>query len=123
MKQALLTIGLIFGLVTLCHAETVPVDSHWVKKGHHWKKSESVTVHDKTVDTDTDTKVENKVGGKVDLPKLIQLTDNTSVGVEAGKDFFWWQRNDGLEGTAWDQGWFGYVKVTCNWTALDLRRK
>jgi len=52
-------------------------------------------------------------GVKVDAPNLIQLTKNTTLGIEGGKDImkdvF---RNDTRDYFESDKGYFAYLKVT-----------
>ncbi len=54
---------------------------------------------------------DNKTGIKADMPNLIKLPKDFSIGVEGGKDML---------DTDAKHGWFGFLKITWNGTLLDL---
>ena len=66
----------------------------------------------------------NVAGVKVDLPDLIKITDDISVGLEAGKDVLtdigYPSKFDYVES---DKGYFGYLKVTCKFSLIDFTKK
>jgi hypothetical protein len=55
----------------------------------------------------------NTFGAKLDMPKLVQLTENWYVGTEGGKD---------LNYTNVDEGWFAYAKVTYTGTLFSFKK-
>ena len=65
-------------------------------------------------DKDTQTSEKNadalKLGLKADAPNLIRLTENSTIGVEGGKD---------MRHTSSSEGWFGFLKFTWTGTLFD----
>jgi hypothetical protein len=81
-----------------------------------WAKT---TVNNTYVDTTinpTAVVVTEKVqaGPELDAPKLVKLTQHLYLGLEGGKDMVY---------TNTSKGWFGFAKVTWDWTAIDLTKK
>ena len=113
-------IALIVGMLIAvpAFAETVQVQDRHLFHQH----INEVTVHDKTVNTDTDTTIENQVGVKVDAPNIIKLTKNSSIGVEASKDVIQWKKNDGKYYPGIKEGYSGYVKFTWLGTFFDFSK-
>ncbi len=62
------------------------------------------------------------VGIKLDAPNLIQLSENTTLGIEGGKDImkdvF---RNDTRDYFESDKGYFAYIKVTYSGCLLNCK--
>ena len=58
--------------------------------------------------------VKNAYGAKLDFPNLIQLTENSSLGIEGSKDLY---QTDSRE------GWAGYLKFTSKFSFVDLRKR
>jgi len=67
--------------------------------------------------------VHNVAGVKVDAPNLVKVTENTTIGVEAGKDLV---TDIGYNDFGWneaDKGYFGYVKVTWVGNLFDFTKE
>ena len=61
-------------------------------------------------------------GVKFDAPNLVQLTENTTLGVEASKDL-WFAEGHGWKSLDGNDGWTGYLKVTYSGTLFSLNQK
>lgn len=59
----------------------------------------------------TDESSRNEYGAMLDMPNLIRLNKQWTIGIEGGKDF---------NGTSNDEGYFAYGKVTWSGTVLNL---
>ena len=54
-----------------------------------------------------------ELGAKADLPNLIRISKDLTIGLEGGKD---------VHKTDLDEGWFAYVKVTFTGSLLDFSK-
>lgn len=101
-------------LMAVILACTVGIGAAEAKKGHHSKPTPVVQEVDNT---------HNVAGVKVDAPNLVRVTENTTIGVEAGKDL---ATDIGYNDFDWneaDKGYFGYVKVTWSGNLFDFTKK
>ena|SRR3990167_4205601 len=60
-----------------------------------------------------DEAAKNQYGFKLDMPELVMVSRNWSVGMEVSKDVYH---------TDHREGYSGYLKATCHWTILDMRK-
>lgn len=105
----ILVISLVF-LTSVVYADPAPIEGGNPRYDYIFE--------DRYVeDTDTDTRIDNKnnddaiLGLKADAPNLINLTNNSSIGLEASKD---------LNRTSAKEGWAAYLKYTWEGSLLDF---
>ena len=113
MKKLVLSVVVLMVFAVPGYAETVDIgylDSHYK---HQHVRTTQATVHDPVVVPNVKNADDKILGVKADAPNIIKLTENTSIGLEGGKD---------LNQTSADEGWFAYAKVTWTGSLLDFTK-
>lgn len=109
MNKTILTLAVCIFL-----ASTVPADAGRRNRRHTHPAPAVESTHG----------IHNTAGIKVDAPRLVKLTKNIFIGIEAGKET---HRNIGFdhdyEMLEDDAGWFGFLKVTFLGTWFDFGKK
>lgn len=67
--------------------------------------------------------IEGVAGAKLDMPDLVRINRDWTIGLESGKNLYNILPEDQSAWVEDDRGYFGYVKVTCKWTLLDFTKK